>query len=245
MATSTTKLALRKPATTDNVSVETDLNANYDKIDAAIGTFVCTSSTRPTTLNYAGRLIFETDTSRLLVRTSGGQWKTLNGRTNIGSPVTNTSLFAISNTSSLTDPAVGLVCVTSAITSDGVSTYEITGSWPGAQTTSQPAVVAERNGLAVFLHRYTQSGGVYTISSTLATSFISREIGYNSVSSSGAAPGGGGTLVARDTPGAGTYYYALRAVRWDTAATTNNYRIENSATSPSRLSVVELEGATY
>lgn len=245
MATNTTKLSLRKPATTDNVSVETDLNQNYDKIDAAIGTFVCTSSTRPTTLNYAGRLIFETDTSRLLVRTSGGQWKTLNGRTNIGAPITTTSLTSISNTSSLTDPAIGLVCVTSAITTDGVSTYEITGSWPGVVTTAQPAVVAERNGLAVFLHRYTQSGGVYTISATLNTAYVSREIGYNSVSSSTAAPGGSGTLVARDTPAAGTYYYALRAVRWDAAATTNNYRIENSATSPSRLNVVEVEGAVY
>lgn len=246
MATSTSKLGLRKPATSDVVSVETDLNQNYDKLDAAVGTYVCTSATRPTTGNYAGRLIFETDTSRLLVRTSSAKWKTLNGRNDLPAPVTNTSLFAISNTSSTTDPAVGLICVTSAITTDGISTYEITGSWPGAVTTTQPAVIAERNGLSVFLHRYTYNGTVYSINATLNTSYLSREIGYNSVSSNTAAPGGGGTLVSRDTPPAGTYYYALRAVRWDsTASTTNNYRIENSSTSPSRLAVVEMEGAEY
>lgn len=36
MATSTTRLGLRKPASTDTVSVSADLNANWDKIDAAV-----------------------------------------------------------------------------------------------------------------------------------------------------------------------------------------------------------------
>lgn len=36
-ATSTTNLSLRKPATTDKVNVETDLNENWDKIDTAYG----------------------------------------------------------------------------------------------------------------------------------------------------------------------------------------------------------------
>jgi hypothetical protein len=36
MATSTTRLGLRKPASTDTVSVSADLNANWDKVDTAV-----------------------------------------------------------------------------------------------------------------------------------------------------------------------------------------------------------------
>ena len=68
MATTTSKLGLRKPdgsASGDNIDVGTDINDNADKIDAAVGFFVCTSATRPTGgQRWAGRGIYETDTRR-------------------------------------------------------------------------------------------------------------------------------------------------------------------------------------
>lgn len=65
MATTTTRLGLRKPAGSDTVSVTTDLDNNYDKIDSSIGATPCTASTRPST-PFQGQLIYETDTKRLL-----------------------------------------------------------------------------------------------------------------------------------------------------------------------------------
>lgn len=67
--TPTTKLLLRKPdpdpSTGDFVNATTDLNENWDKVDAAVGTFICTSGTRPTgSQRWDGREIFETDTLR-------------------------------------------------------------------------------------------------------------------------------------------------------------------------------------
>jgi hypothetical protein len=72
MATSTTKLALRKPATVDDVNVITDLGDNFDKIDDAIGTTICTSSTRPAS-PFTGQRIHETDT-KLGYMWDGSSW---------------------------------------------------------------------------------------------------------------------------------------------------------------------------
>lgn len=66
---STTRLGLNKPngdpETGDYVDID-KLNENADKVDAAISTTVCTSSTRPTT-PFQGQLILETDTGRIYV----------------------------------------------------------------------------------------------------------------------------------------------------------------------------------
>jgi hypothetical protein len=72
MATTTTRLGLRKPAGTESYNVTTDLNQNYDKIDAAVGTTLCLSSARPAS-PFSGQTIWETDTSRFLVW-SGSLW---------------------------------------------------------------------------------------------------------------------------------------------------------------------------
>lgn len=69
MATTTTRLGLTKPASTDLVDIGV-LNTNFDKTDAAAGAFVCTSTTRPAT-PYGGQIIYETDTSRSLIWSSG------------------------------------------------------------------------------------------------------------------------------------------------------------------------------
>lgn len=73
MATFSTRLLLRKPdpdpITGDNVNVQTDLNENFDKLDAAMGAFHCTSGTRPAT-PFLGQFIRETDTGNLLLCTN-------------------------------------------------------------------------------------------------------------------------------------------------------------------------------
>jgi hypothetical protein len=78
VATATTRLALRKPnsdpVTGDNVDVDADLNANFDKVDNAAGAFPCTSGTRPGT-PWHGQIIRETDTGRTLVwNTTNSAW---------------------------------------------------------------------------------------------------------------------------------------------------------------------------
>lgn len=69
MASSTTRLGLRKPdgdpVTGDNIDVDLDISASMDKIDDAVGAHVCTSGTRPTGgQRWDGRIIYETDTRR-------------------------------------------------------------------------------------------------------------------------------------------------------------------------------------
>lgn len=87
MATFTTRLGLRKPdptpVTGDDWSTADDLNANWDKIDAAMPPLVCTSSTRPSTGLFLGMLIFETDTLAIMVldQVTPPRWR--NPKTNI------------------------------------------------------------------------------------------------------------------------------------------------------------------
>lgn len=70
MATTTSRLALTKPASSDPVDISV-LNTNADKIDSAIGATTCTSGTRPSS-PYNGQFIFETDTSKTYVY--NGAW---------------------------------------------------------------------------------------------------------------------------------------------------------------------------
>lgn len=73
MSTSTTRLGLVKPATTENYDV-TVVNANADKVDNGVGALSVTSGTRPAT-PFPGQLIWETDTSRLMWwNSTGATW---------------------------------------------------------------------------------------------------------------------------------------------------------------------------
>lgn len=73
MATTTTKLGLRKPDRTDLIYVPTDLDGVYDKIDAAVGDTICTTATRPA-VPWSGQPIYETDTGAEAVW-NGAAWK--------------------------------------------------------------------------------------------------------------------------------------------------------------------------
>lgn len=65
MATTTSKLGLTKPATSDNVDIAV-FNTNADKLDAAVGLYVCTSTSRPAS-PWNGLSIYETDTKDMYV----------------------------------------------------------------------------------------------------------------------------------------------------------------------------------
>lgn len=77
--TTTTRLLLTKPTpgSGEPVDVSDHLNGNWDKVDAAVGAFVCTSGTRPTGADrWAGRLIFETDTGKMYIwDATDTQWR--------------------------------------------------------------------------------------------------------------------------------------------------------------------------
>jgi hypothetical protein len=76
MATSTTKLGLIKPDLIDIVDIS-QLNSNADDIDAAVGSTIVTSATRPA-VPFAGQVIFETDTELSFVW-DGATWKPSGG----------------------------------------------------------------------------------------------------------------------------------------------------------------------
>jgi len=90
VGTNTTRLALFKPdpdpVTGDDVDV-VDLNNNSDKIDAAAGFTVCTSSTRPAS-PWDGQPIYETDTN-LFKAWVEGAW------TSVGSALTLAQVYPV------------------------------------------------------------------------------------------------------------------------------------------------------
>lgn len=104
MATTTSRLGLRKPNnTTDVVNVTTDISNNMDLVDAAVGYVVCTSSTRPGS-PYTGQPIYETDT-KLCYVWNGSAWAIANvpgfaAVTNVQTPAQNATTTLTDVTSS-------------------------------------------------------------------------------------------------------------------------------------------------
>lgn len=78
MATTTTRLGLRKPATTDLVDVAADVDGNLDKLDTAAGMVYASSTTRPST-PFQGQPAYESDTGNVVVHNgsspASGGWE--------------------------------------------------------------------------------------------------------------------------------------------------------------------------
>jgi hypothetical protein len=73
MATTTSRLGLRKPGTGDQPSRLNDINAEKDAVDAAVHAQVVTSTTRPTsTAAFQGKRICESDTKNHLIQGTAG-----------------------------------------------------------------------------------------------------------------------------------------------------------------------------
>lgn len=77
MSTLTPKLGLLKPAGTEFILRLPQFNDNWDLLDGAAGSSICTSGTRPSTGNFLGRVIFETDTKAFVECTNpvGPVWQ--------------------------------------------------------------------------------------------------------------------------------------------------------------------------
>lgn len=145
MATTTTRLALRKPNPApggDNVSVANDLNANWDKLDSAVSFTVCTNATRPAT-PFQGQAIFETDTGNSYVcsNATGPVWTLLSNSLSLA--IVRAALYPIGciyTATVSTNPATTLGFGTwSAITDRmliGASGTYAGGSTGGAATTT-------------------------------------------------------------------------------------------------------------
>jgi len=66
MSSTTSRMAMYKPASGENVNVVTDLNNNLDSLDLNMNFRTCTSSTRPS-VKWDGMTIHETDTRKSYV----------------------------------------------------------------------------------------------------------------------------------------------------------------------------------
>lgn len=75
MATNTTRLALVKPDPTENVDISV-INANSDKLDAAVDRVVANAGARTSLTGFEGLRVFQTDTKAYWVYT-GGAWNEL------------------------------------------------------------------------------------------------------------------------------------------------------------------------
>lgn len=115
MATPTTKLGLLKPDGTDVWNQAAYDNTNWDRIDSTMGVTECTSTTRPAS-PYAGMILRETDTLRIIVRNAANNaWMTTNG-----------SVPIVNNTSDITTPINGMVVL--SFTGFGLWLYKSSAS---------------------------------------------------------------------------------------------------------------------
>ena len=123
MSATTTKLRLYKPGggstgtiTPDEVADIDKLNGNFDKIDAAFGVVICTSTTRPGT-PYTGEIIYETDTLLFKVY-SGTAWLAAS----YTESVTLTNTVTLSNKTLLSPHEVTTISATAA---SGTINYDV------------------------------------------------------------------------------------------------------------------------
>lgn len=112
MSTNTSRLALLKPAGSENVNVATQINDNLDKIDLNMNFRVCTSSTRPSVV-YAGMSIYETDTGNCYVSNgnapASSSWTSQLVTSSGTITITGTNLLNLSGSASGTDKLAAFV----------------------------------------------------------------------------------------------------------------------------------------
>jgi len=135
MTTPSPKLGLAVPSQVDPFSTA-DIAANWGKIDAAPGTHICTSTTRPTWTNaQAGRKIYETNTNLEWVW-DGAAWKRLGGT---GILKRSDASFAIGERttpfSTTSNTGVRAVTVLGVVVPDGNRPLRIDVAWRWAKNT--------------------------------------------------------------------------------------------------------------
>lgn len=217
MTTPSPKLQLALPTQTDPFSTA-DVRENWEKIDAAPGTYICTSTTRPAlTAAQAGRKIYETNTGLEWVW-NGTAWRRLgpfgllkrsNGNWAIAERTTD--FTTTSNT------FVKVVTVADVVVPAGNRPLKIEVAWYKAKN-----VAGNFHG-AIFRSDTNNSGPT--------------EVQWVLGTSTNDANAGGGTFFAliRDGLAAGTYTWSFQI---NGPAGTSS--IEATATTPTTLLVTEL-----
>lgn len=214
MTTPSPRLKLKVPAQSDRFSTQ-DLIDNWNLIDAAPGTHICTSTTRPTTwaAAQAGRGIYETNTKlnwfwtgAAWVRGSGGVGilKRSDGSFAVGERTTDFSTGSV-------DP-VRAVSVTNVVVPDGHRTLMLVATWTDAGNPGN----SDRFPAWIFRSNTNNSGPI-----------IGRwQIG---------TIGGSMVMFIRDGLAAGTYDFSFQV-----AAPTGTTTVSGTATTPISIACLEL-----
>lgn len=152
MATSTTRLGLRKPADTDVVSVTTDLANNYDAIDGALsGQVVSAFPGSP----FIGKIVLRSDLSNQPYIWDGTAWRAIPvGRSDTSLPKQVRDATSISTTSTtyvvgstllsttFNAPHSGSVYITLTAQVEGTSPSSGWASWELHLTNQAGAIVS-------------------------------------------------------------------------------------------------------
>ncbi len=138
------------------VDVNTALNNQMDYFDKAARAVVCTSSTRPSTDLFSGKLAYETDTSRL-IGYNGSSWQILQGKYFSRGVMDFTSTTALG-------PTVGSGAE-SAIT-NLTCTFNATAGRKYLISSSVPIDAAALNEAECYLQARWASGASVSVSST-------------------------------------------------------------------------------
>jgi hypothetical protein len=229
----TPRLGLYKANPDDYASVDTDINDNYDLLDAAMPPLVCTSGTRPST-PYEGQLIYETDTQRLMLRTSTNKWRSVTPR-NLGNAVTDLTDLVVptATPSGATAIATYTMCRMNNVTSDGIAKLQATLTWAPYIASADPTGA---DGFYVGFFRITNGGTLYSACTLIKSFYMGKGGGL------AAAPQGGGTAVFDFTPPVGTWDYAMLCWRTDG---TKTFTFRAATTYPQRIKLEEFVGAEY
>lgn len=214
------RLGLFLPALTDRFKTE-DIKGNFDKIDAAPGTHICTSTTRPTGWGApkAGRKIYETNTGLEWVW-NGTDWDRLTGGRGIltlsgGQPAIAERTSQFSTTS---NTFVKVVTLSNVVVPGGHRPLMIVGTWMQADNSDGPGV------LSIFRSAADASGP------QMSKTFVAPSPG---------SKGNGGSSIAFERGGlqAGTYDFSLQLRSGDAGGRTYMYA-DNAQ--PIQLTVIEL-----
>lgn len=220
MTEPSTRMGLALPTQADRFSTA-DIRANWEKLDAAPGTHICLSTTRPNwTAAQAGRKILETNTGLEWVW-SGSSWLRLTGGQGMLRKTNGTMAISerSSDFSTSSKDYVKVVAVQSVSIPAGKRPLMVVGLWYQADNNAGP--------YAASIYRSSTSNSGPRIANQIIGAF-------------GSERGAGGQIIAfeRDGLTAGTYDFSLQIKSLDPVGGTS--WMYGSGATPITITVIEL-----
>ena len=222
MATPSPKMGLVLPVQQDKFSTA-DIRGNWEKIDAAPGTHICTSTTRPTGWGaaQAGRKIIETNTG-IEYRWTGSAWSRTTGGSGILRRDNGTLALVQKDTNSSTTSTTfkKVLSMSGVIVPDGNRPLMVFANWQQADNNTGPFLVA------LFQSNVDNSGTV---------------LGRQFIAPGSASRGPGGNIIAfiKEGLNAGTYDFSLQFRSIESVGGTSNIYAD-ATTQQVQLAVIEL-----